>query len=539
VTGFKPMLFNSSVFIGVFLPLVLLGFYALAATGTRRPALLWLTLSSLVFYGWWNPANLPLIAASLVCNFVLGQQLIKRPSRAKLYFGVTVNLLFLGYYKYTGFLVDNLEDLLGVAWSIDTIVLPLAISFFTFQQIAYLSDAHDGAVAKHSFLDYSLFITFFPQLIAGPITHQREMIEQFRNPAVLRLRWECIALGATLFLLGLFKKVVFADNLGEIASPIFATTADGGAPALTDAWTGALTYTLQIYFDFSGYSDMAIGLALLFGMRIPVNFDSPFKAHNVIEFWSRWHMTLTRFLTAYVYNPIVLRITRARAGAGKPLPRRGKMTPATFVALIAYPTVFTMFLSGIWHGAGWQFIVFGLLHGFYLVVAHGWRAYKTRKGLKLDSDVLWHRAAAVLLTFVSVVIAMVFFRAPDVPTALRMLAGMVGANGWVPPPELGFQMPVDPARGLRQVIGDMVRSDFFLIAVLLAFVWTLPNTQQWMGKFQVALGWRPREHWLASWLPITAWRPSPALGAALGVVGFLALARAFSAAPTEFLYFQF
>ncbi len=531
------MLFNSAIFIAGFLPLVLLGFFLLAGMGQQRLAGVWLTIASLVFYGWWNPGYVPLLVGSMAFNYLLGGYLLKRPSRVALVLGVMANLLLLGYYKYTGFLVRTLDQATGLGWSMNEIVLPLAISFFTFQQIAYLVDAHDGAVVEHDFLSYSLFMTFFPQLIAGPITHHREMLDQFRDPAHFRPRLDNIALGSTLFLLGLFKKVILADPLGETASPVFAAAAGGMALSMHDAWAGALSYTLQIYFDFSGYTDMAIGLGLLFGISLPANFDSPFKARNVIEFWSRWHMTLTRFLTAYIYNPIVLRVTRARMAAGKPPPRRGKMTGGTFFALVAYPTSLTMFISGVWHGAGWQFVVFGLLHGFYLVVAHGWRAFKATRGWKLDSDVAWHRASAVLLTFLCVVVAMVFFRAADVPAALSVLAGMTGLSNTVPVVDAFIAPMVNLT--LLQSLGQIARSDFTPIALLMVFVWSLPNTQQWMRHYRTALNWRPREHWLEKSLSVITWRPAPAIGIAVGVLGFFALARAFSAAPTEFLYFQF
>jgi D-alanyl-lipoteichoic acid acyltransferase DltB (MBOAT superfamily) len=533
------VLFNSAIFIAGFLPLVLLGFFLLAGTGRQRWAGVWLTVSSLVFYGWWNPGYVPLLVSSMVFNYLLGGYLLRRSSRAVLTLGIAANLLLLGYYKYTGFLVQTLEQAFGLNWSMHEIVLPLAISFFTFQQIAYLVDAHDGAVVEHDFLNYSLFITFFPHLIAGPITHHREMLEQFRQPENFRPRLDNIAVGSTLFLLGLFKKVMFADFLGEKASPVFAAAAGGVAPPLHDAWVGALAYTLQIYFDFSGYTDMAIGLGLLFGISLPANFDSPYKARNVIEFWSRWHMTLTRFLTAYIYNPIVLHVTRARVAAGKAQPRRGKMTAGAFAALVAYPTILTMFISGIWHGAGWQFVVFGLLHGFYLVVAHGWRAFKARQGWELDSSVAWHRGAAIGLTFLCVVVAMVFFRAASVPAALSMLAGMAGLNGNATAVDPFAMESVLQSSALRQYLSQLLRSDFTLIGALLVFVWTLPNTQQWLRHYRTALNWRPREHWLERWFSFSSWRPTPAIGAALGVFSFFALARALSSAPTEFLYFQF
>lgn len=530
------MLFNSAIFIAAFLPIVLAGFMVFAGRGHHRLASAWLTLASLVFYGWWNPAYVPLLVGSMAFNYLVGRRLQAQPSRWLLFAGIAANVLLLVYYKYTGFLVDTGNAVLGLDWTIDRIVLPLAISFYTFQQIAYLSDAHDGAVDPHGPLEYALFITFFPQLIAGPITHQKEMIAQFRDPSTFRIRPDNLALGTTVFLLGLFKKVVFADPLGAKASPVFDAAAVGVAPGLVEAWTASLAYTLQIYFDFSGYSDMAVGLALLFGVRLPPNFDSPFKARNVVEYWSRWHMTLTRFLTAYIYNPIVLRVTRARVAAGKPQPRRGRMSVGTFVAMVAYPTLFTMFVSGVWHGAGWQFAVFGLLHGFYLVVAHGWRACKVKQGWPVDSEVVWRRASAVLLTFLCVVVAMVFFRAADVHSALSVLAGMVGIN---PDRVVHDPMIVAFQPTVRHVVSAVLRSDFTHIGGLLAFVWLLPNTQQWMGNFRTLIDWRPREHWLLQRFSFAAWRPSPMVGAAMGAVGFVALAIAFSEAPTEFLYFQF
>lgn len=537
------MLFNSATFLVGFLPVVLLGFFLLAGSGRRRLAAVWLTIASLVFYGWWNPGYVPLLLGSIVFNYVVGGYLMRSRSRALLGFGIAANLLLLVYYKYTGFFVTTISEAFDLNWTMSNIVLPLAISFFTFQQIAYLSDAYDGVVDEHDFLNYCLFLTFFPHLIAGPITHHREMLIQFGDTDNFRPRLDNIAVGTTIFLVGLFKKVVIADFLGSKVTPFFAAAADGVAPSLMDAWTGALGYALQIYFDFSGYSDMAIGLALLFGISLPANFDSPFKARNVIEFWSRWHMTLTRFLTAYIYNPIVLRATRARVLAGKPQPRRGKMTTGTFFALVAYPTVLTMFIAGVWHGAGWQFALFGLLHGFYLVVAHGWRAFKTKKGWRLDSDHPLHWGSAVLLTFLCVVVAMVIFRAQNVSTAMSILAGMAGLNGVVLDPAITRLPGIAPLVSSMGIVAEPSR--FFqpslavLITALLAFVWTLPNTQQLMRNFRTALNWRPWESWIERRYGFFAWRPTPAMGACIGAVGFFALALALSLAPTEFLYFQF
>ena len=536
------MLFSSSVFLLQFLPVVFAGFLILASTPLRWATRLWVTLASLAFYAWWRPANLPLLIGSMVFNYVLGGVLIRKPNRALMIFGVAANVALLVVFKYSAFVVETSNDLLRTGWTVPDIILPLAISFFTFQQIAYLVDANDGNVPEHGFLNYCLFITFFPHLIAGPITHHREMLPQFSDPDRFRPRWDLIAIGMTVFLIGMFKKVMLADPLGGCASPIFAAAAAGDVKAI-EAWTGALSYTLQIYFDFSGYTDMAIGLGLMFGIQLPPNFNSPFKARNVIDYWSRWHMTLTRFLTAYIYNPVVIALTRRRVAKGLPLPKRGRMTIGTFVMLVAFPTLLTMLISGVWHGAGWQFVVFGALHGFYLVVAHGWRAWKKHKGLPLDSEARPIVAASVLLTFLCVMVALVFFRAPDVPTALMLLRGMAGANGVTLPNALmklpGFAA-VPPSMGI--VFGELrlvELTDLLRIGLLLVFVWALPNSTQWLRDYPTALGLASERGWLERFVPAARWRPSMATGLTVGAVSVVTLLYALSAAPTEFLYFQF
>ncbi|UIJ44002.1 MBOAT family protein [Sphingomonas cannabina] len=537
------MLFNSDEFLLVFLPIVFVGFLVLAKFRQRRLAALWLTLASLAFYSWWRPANLPLLLLSIAVNYMLGGVLIRRPDKWILAGGILFNVALLGYFKYTVFFMTTLSGALSLDWHIPHVILPLAISFFTFQQIAYLVDAFGGKVSERDPLNYCLFITFFPHLIAGPITHHREMLSQFGSPERFRPRWDLIGIGVTLFLIGLFKKVMVADPFGAIASPIFTFSAETGGVQLVHAWTAALSYALQIYFDFSGYTDMAVGLGLLFGIALPPNFNSPYKARNVIEYWSRWHMTLTRFLTAYVYNPIVVTLTRRRAAKGLPLPRRGRMTPGTFVALVALPTVFTMFVSGVWHGAGWQFVIFGLLHGLYLVVAHGWRAWKVHRGRPLDAGGPLAVATSVLLTFLCVVVALVFFRAPSVGAALDLLAGMAGLNGITLPRPLAG---VPGAEVFAQLLGLHFASleNFELsyplrIAVFLAVVWTLPNAYQWLRDYPTALDFQARASWFGRWLPALHWRPSAALGVVMGAVCAVTLLYALSAAPTEFLYFQF
>jgi alginate O-acetyltransferase complex protein AlgI len=537
------MLFNSFEFIVVFLPITLLGFFILGASGHNRAASLWLTTASFFFYGWWNPGGVALLFGSIAFNFLLGRRLAHAPNRGALAFGIAANVALLGYYKYTGFMVRSAATVFGADWGIPEIVLPLAISFFTFQQIAYLSDAHNGLAVEHKFGSYCLFITFFPHLIAGPITHHREMLPQFNDPETFRPRLDNISVGLTLFLIGLLKKVVVADPLGENVRPIFSAAAEGASLTFVDAWGGALAYALQIYYDFSGYTEMAIGLGLLFGISLPPNFDSPYKASSIIQFWSRWHMTLTRFLTAYVYNPLVLRGTRARTRSGLPLARPDKLSLTAFATLVAVPTILTMFVSGLWHGAGWQFIVFGLLHGGYLTINHGWRAIKARRGWRSQAASPIARGSSVLLTFVCVVVALVFFRAADVAAALKILTGMSGANGLALHPSLLDVPGVAPiSEALRLPVSE---TQYFSskrlapVGLLLLIVWTLPNSQQWLGQFRTALGYRARPGWLERLCPVLSWQPRPVFGFVIGAFGVFALIRAFSLAPTEFLYFQF
>ncbi len=540
------MLFNSAVFILGFLPAAWLGFFALGTRGLHKLAVIWLALASLFFYGWWNVTYVPLLLGSIVVNYFIGRALARQRNRKLLVAGVAANLVLLGYYKYAGFLVQIADGISGAAFPIPYIALPLAISFFTFQQIAFLVNSYDGVAEETSFANYSMFITFFPHLIAGPITHHKEMLPQFADRRIFRPQPDLIALGLTLFLLGLCKKVILADTMATWVRPVFDAAAGGATADLLQSWLAAVGYALQIYFDFSGYTDMAIGLGMLFGIRLPRNFNSPYKTHNIIEYWSHWHMTLTQFLTAYIYNPITLSLTRARMRKGKPVIKRKKTTLGAFLVLVAQPTLITMFLSGLWHGAGFQFIVFGVLHGVYLAINHAWRTLKANWGWPVDSSNKLVGAVAVLTTFVCVIIALVFFRARNVGTALNILGGMIGLHGAMLP--WGF----DRIPGLWH-IGSMLHITFgpvdfpmteiLFVAFLLVIVWALPNTQQWLRQFETALGAQPkasameRKGGALAWLLV--WRPTVAFGVLVGCIGFFSLMRALSAAPSEFLYFKF
>ncbi|MDW8310963.1 MAG: MBOAT family O-acyltransferase, partial [Verrucomicrobiales bacterium] len=299
------MLFNSYEFIFVFLPVTLAGFFWLGHHGRARWAIGWLVLASFFFYGWWNPKYLALLGGSVLFNYSMGLALSRRvrtgAGRALMIAGVAANLLLLGVFKYTNFLVDNFNALCGTDWQVARIIIPLGISFFTFQQIAYLVDAWRGETREYNFVDYALFVTFFPQLIAGPIVHHKEMLPQFSQRGVFRFSPRDFAIGVSIFAVGLFKKAVIADGVAGYSTPVFDLAKNGGTPGFAQAWGAVLAYTLQIYFDFSGYSDMAIGLGRLFGIVLPLNFHSPYRATNIIEFWRRWHMTLSRFLRDYLY----------------------------------------------------------------------------------------------------------------------------------------------------------------------------------------------------------------------------------------------
>jgi len=536
------MLFQSPEFLLGLLPAALIGFYALGAAGRPRAAVAWLVLMSFVFYGWWRPSDVWILALSVVANYALGLRIAATGSRALLVLGIAGNLALLGYFKYLVFVLDVLDTAAGTGWTLGAVALPLGISFFTFQQIAYLVDAADGVSRERDFGRYALFISFFPQLIAGPIVHHREMLPQLDRGGAFRARMDDVAVGLAVFAVGLFKKVVIADGLAPYADAAFVDAAAGAPLTMVEAWGASVAFTFQIYFDFSGYSDMAVGLARLFGIRLPVNFASPYKAASIVEFWQRWHVTLTRFLTAYVYNPVSMALTRARMRRGLP-PVRGRPTPGAFAVLLAAPTMLTMGLAGVWHGAGWQFVVFGLLHGTYLVANHAWRAFRHVGGRRRPPPSAAARAGSVALTFACVVVAMVFFRAEDVPAALSVLGGMAGLNGLVVPEQAarvaalaGAELPAWLPVGHTEHFGGRLA---LWLAALSVLVWAFPNTQTWIGRHGYGIGTEtlrpPRLP-----LPIlSGWRPSPVQGAALGALSCFALLQAFSAAPQAFVYFDF
>jgi len=497
------MLFNSHIFLFAFLPVCLVVFFQLGSRGKHEAALTWLVFASLFFYGWWNPTYLALIGLSIVANFQLGKWISRARGRhqgkALLLLGIAFNLGLLFYFKYANFFVDSANYLFDAGWVLDRIVLPLAISFFTFQQIAYLVDAWQDETHEYNFLHYCLFVTFFPQLIAGPIVHHKEMLDQFARPDVFRPVARNLSVGTTIFCIGLFKKVVLADSLAPYATSVFAVADQGGNVLFLDAWAGLLAYTFQLYFDFSGYSDMAIGLARLFGIKLPMNFNSPYKALNMADLWRRWHMTLTRFLTQYVY------ITAG--GSRRGFPR------------YIFNLWLTMFLAGVWHGAGANYVVFGVIQGSYMAIHGLWRTYKHKLPVTLPAHVA--RILSWAFTFLLWTLALAIFRAGTLEGGIEILSSVLGANG------------MELSSNAQLITSDKIVPWLVISAII---IWLMPNTQELMSAHDPVIEkieWQPRWRWQAALL----WQPTrrnAVISAGLLVAALLLLDRA-----SEFLYFQF
>lgn len=494
------MLFNSYIFILAFLPVALILYYGLHRFGGARSAIASLVVTSLVFYGWWSPQYLLLLVGMIGGNFIIAQWIVRlrarRPGavRSLLIVGLAMNLGALGYYKYANFFIDNANLVFGLDVVMATIVLPVGISFFTFQMIAFLVDVHQGKITSFDWLDFTLFVTFFPQLIAGPIVHHSEMMPQFADPKPFKP--DFFALGLTIFVIGLTKKVLLADTAAGYASPQFDAVASGAILSFASAWSAALAYTAQLYFDFSAYSDMAVGLGLMFGIRLPINFDSPYKSVSIIEFWRRWHITLSRFLRDYLYIPL----------GGN---RRG--TARRYGNLLA-----TMALGGLWHGAGWTFLIWGLLHGSYLAINHLWRAVSERRGKTQTSA--GARFVYASITFLAVVVAWVFFRAANVGSAVSILASMTGLQN-----SAATAAPVDAQAALLTA------------AALLLVSWLAPNTYQITGYIGPEGSYGSGR--AVEPLRFGNWRISPAWAAVAGIL--LAVNISNLSQISEFIYFQF
>lgn len=519
------MLFNSVEFIFFFLPFTLLVFFAAAKYFGNEAAIGSLVLTSLFFYGWWNPSYLILLVGSMLVNYQFGKQLNKSRRKVVLIVGLSLNLALIAYYKYAGFFATNINHLTGSSVDFGDILLPLAISFFTFQQITYLVDSYRGITSEYKFLHYALFVSFFPQLIAGPIVHHKQMLPQFSSTKQYRVNVNHIKIGLSIFAVGLFKKTVLADGIAVYATPVFQLVDSGQDVDFFTAWGGALAYTFQLYFDFSGYSDMAIGLARMFGIVLPLNFYSPYKATSISEFWRRWHITLSTFLREYIY----IALGGNRVGKYK-----------------RYLNLFiTMLLGGLWHGAGWNFIIWGALHGSYLIFNHGWRSFKEMVPILRIMDVAFIHW---LITFMAVVIGWVFFRATTLDGAISMLTSMAGLNGIELPNAIMSRLGslATPLQSIGITAGNTGGTVFIMtwawIAILMIISICLPNVQDIFSQTKSSSEERSfitnntfwpmvnlSKHMI--WQDTRRWALITGLTLALGILTLNQV--------SEFLYFQF
>jgi len=530
------MLFNSYIFLFAFLPLVLGIYFVLKHHHNKTYTIFFLTIASFVYYSYWEFSHVYILIFSILINYSCSRYIQESSNRNRrkgaFALGVAFNLSLLGYYKYAGFFLDNVNQTLALEWSLPGVLLPIGISFFTFQQIALLADIHAGKVGRISPLRHAFFVTFFPQLIAGPIVHHSEIMPQLDEKR--RYPWSRdLAIGTVIFAVGLFKKVVIADSVAVYADAGFDTMHAGGSLDFASAWIAAFAYSFQIYYDFSGYSDMAVGLARLFGLRLPLNFYSPYRATGFIEFWRRWHITLSRFLRDYLYIPL----GGNRHGAGRQA-----------LALAA-----VMLLGGLWHGAGWTFILWGALHGLLLVLNHGWiRLPLSRAGFWTWLPV---RAAAIVATFVIVTLVWVPFRAqglgdslamwsamfPTDPAAIRGSLGNFGAAQFLRLGEPGIWLEMFPRQAVwpdplpPEFLAQQALPAGVILLALTGFTFLLPNIYQMMRAYEPALhlpdSTAPApallDHGILRWVTALA-------------VGFMLIAAVLGLSHVSpFLYFQF
>ena len=500
------MLFSSPEFLFAFLPISLLVFHLGLRFFGAGAALGLSVLLSLFFYGWWNPPYLALLAGSMVVNYALARKLAKMDSLSLLVFGITLNLGVLGYFKYKNFFLENTGLLLGETWHLGVLFIPLGISFFTFQQIALLIDLRDRAVEHPpNWLDFAQFISFFPQLIAGPIILYRELDDQFA--ALHAGKGKGLTLfgaGVVVFITGLFKKVCLADGIAPFADAAFVFSE---TLSLLEAWAGVLAYALQLYFDFSGYSDMAVGLGLMFGFVLPINFDTPFRASSMIDFWKRWHITMTRFFMIYIYSPLAWRMARwgAKRGWNK---ERGRHV-LFFSASVGFPILTAFLLSGLWHGAGWTFVAFGAVNGIGLVANHAWRE--------------WHaprlpRALGWGLTLICVLVSFVYFRAANMAQAHEILSAMFSPAKFILP---NWLAGTAEALHLPWTTLDLFSEGSFSVRMAL---WIFI-----LGLLSLLMANPAKDY--------AGLKPSFPLALATAFMGWMALA--WLDEPRSFLYFQF
>lgn len=526
------MLFTSSIFIFEFLPACLIGFFVLAKLG-RESAKLFLLLASFAFYAWSNLNYLPLLVVSVVFNYLVGRriQACLAMNNARLVsawcsFGVVANLGLLVYFKYTNFLIENVNAAFGTSFSLLYILLPLGISFYSFQRISYLIDSARGEIKDARILDFSLFAVFFPQLISGPIVRYNEIQPQFQKKRFVPGAKFNLLVGLVIFTIGLAKKIVIADPIASVTNSLFDAANRGAAFDPVSGWTVALSFTAQVYFDFSGYSDMAIGLARMFGILLPLNFHSPLRATSIIDYWRRWHMTLQRLIVSYFYQPLSLVMTRKAADH-----RLGRWP--TFAVSVAMPAFVTFVVIGIWHGAGWTFVLFGVMHAIYICINEAWREVQRHRRRKSKAShassssgaTLMSTVLSYIVTLACVLVANVLFRADSFAAAVIIYKGMFGISN-------------APAAATL----DLIRFEMFIfIALSFLIILVMPNTQQIMRAYHPAINWSQWRN-VAPSVFTWYWRPNATgiavAGLLLALVIFTALI-GMSREPAQFIYFQF
>ncbi|WP_036476582.1 MBOAT family protein [Myxosarcina sp. GI1] len=536
------MLFNSHEFILLFLPISLLGFFLISSTGHYQIVTIWLVAVSMFFYAWWNPVYLKLLIFSILFNYYLGiilsqSQINNFKSKLILSGGISFNLALLGYFKYAIFLITVVNSIINTNFTLQQIILPLAISFFTFQQIAYLIDAYRGKTKEYSFLNYCLFVSFFPQLIAGPIVHHQEIIPQFEDRSIYKFEPENLAIGLAMFSIGLFKKVIIADGVAIYVNQVFDLVAYNTSITFTEAWVGAFAFYLQIYFDFSAYSDMALGTARTFGIKLPLNFNSPYQATNMSEAISRWHITLNRFLRDYLSIPIsrlLQKLFKSKNNQGQQI-------------LLYINIIITMLLSGLWHGAGWTFILWGGYLGVCIVIYYLWRDLCKLLGQNSRKIPWWHHGFGWFITMLASVVSLVFFRAESLNSARIILQSMFSFNKISLPTvfsnELGFLSDFGITfNGLMPHIQTRSIDIISWIGFLLLIVWLAPNTQYLLKDyhpaldsyvFRISLNWRNKV-----WHKLKLkWQLNQKWAIVTAIMMLICILR--MTQEQEFIYFQF
>lgn len=497
------MNFNSLLFLFLFLPITLLGFYLINRKGSYKWSFIWLVGASIIFYGFWNLVLTGVLFGSVLTNYVLARfinssQGNKVNSKKILYFGIICNLGVLIFFKQFGLYGGSLTQEFSPTYSLN-VIIPIGLSFFIFQQIIYLVEVWRGKVDGNYFWNYFLYVVFFPQLLSGPIVRPNEFFPQLSGKNFFKLKADQIAAGLTIFSCGLFKKVVLADGIARYSNSAFDAVSEGAVLSLMEAWSGTLSFTLQVYFDLSGYSDMAVGLGCLFGIRIPINFESPYKASSLIEFWHRWHMTLSRFVRDYIYIPL----------GGN---RRGSLKRTGNIFII-------MVIGGAWHGMGATFVVWGIFHGGFLALNHFWRQLQNLLGYSLERKNLIYEISGCMITFLTVAVLWVLFRAENLDVAVSIIQSLFGFH-------------TSPGADFNNIKISEDRL-WFLIFI----VWFCPNMREIMSKYYERKNFDTKQHnsivgrrWY-HWYPNTWWA---ALTTILFIMSLLEITNS-----KQFIYFQF